>query len=379
MPISRRQFLQASTVLGLGSLASYTLPARAGAAENLILGGGRFRQQESEPYRHVLSVVDIDKQSNHLIDTHFFPHGIHQHVFEPHRLALFEKKGPGACEVDLTTGQVTRKIHTDPSRYFYGHGAYSINGEQLLCTESYLDSKRGIIAIRDSKTMDSLGEFPTYGSEPHECKLIDKGKTLVVTNAGSRAENDAPSVTYIDMASQQLLEKVPLSNPKIGSGHLGIGEDGSLVVVSPSRTEPTADQLGGVSIRPRGETMESIEYPTELVSQLKGEALSVAIYQEGDIAGVTHPSADKVTFWSTTNRKHVATLELPQPRGIALTRNNDFFIISYDAVKPKIVRVPVTSLNTKSAIVIDNTFISGSHIYNWSRGLTELGYPGPLV
>ncbi len=377
MPFTRRQLLKFSGLSASASLLSYTPLSIAlksgegsGIQQNLMLGGGRFKESKDGEFRQVLSIVDIDSGITMMVDLNFYPHGIHVHPDHPQRLALFEKKGPGACELDLFKREVIRYLETDKSRYFYGHGSYSTDGSLLYCTESYLDSFKGIIAIRDSKTMDYLGEFPTYGLEPHECKLIDDGKVMVVTNSGGVASGDKPSVTYIDVQSEKLIEKVELTNEQLGSGHFAIGEDGSLVVVSPARMGLEETNPGGVSIRPAGKEIESIAAPQELTSQLMGEALSVVIHEGYKIAAVTHPEANRVTFWSMEDRRLLSVMELPQPRGVSLTMDNRYFVISYDS-RPKMMKVDAGVLQKAEAQIIDNTYLSGSHIYNWSRELRE--------
>lgn len=351
--------------------------------ENLILGGGRYRDLDTGRIAHVFSIVDLDTKSVSLIDLDFLPHGIHAHPEKPHLLAVFEKKGPNAALIDLENRRVVRKIETAPSRFFYGHGAYSVDGKLLFSTETYLDDLAGILAVRDADTHDFLGEFPSYGLEPHECKLIDRGRTLVVTNGGGSldeddAVDDAPNVAYIDVASRKLLERVRLTNTRINTGHSAVGRDGALVVVSAPRSGLENTEAGGVSIRPRNEAMQTIREPTAITSRMQGEALSVAIQEATGIAAVTHPDGGMVTFWSTSDRSLLHSIDLPHPRGVTLTRDEGFFIVSYGQ-ETSLLRIGVDDLRARTESKIPNTYISGSHIYNWSRGLTEILAPRPMT
>lgn len=56
---------------------------------------------------------------------------------------------------------------------------------------------------------------------------------------------DPPSVTYIDVASHRLLDRVPLTDARLDTGHLGIAQDRSLVVVSAPRAGPSTAERGG--------------------------------------------------------------------------------------------------------------------------------------
>jgi len=107
---------------------------------------------------------------------------------------------------------------------------------------------------------------------------------------------------------------------------------------------------------------------------MQGEALSVAVHEESGIAAVTHPDGGMLTFWSTTDRKLRKVLDLPHPRGVALTQDNRFFIVSYGG-EASLLRVAVGGLQRVDESIVPNTLISGSHIYNWSRGLSEILAP----
>jgi hypothetical protein len=295
-------------------------------------------------------------------------------------MALFEKRGPGACEFDLKTQRVIRQIPCRDGHYFYGHGAYTVDGKQLFSTETKLSNLDGFIAIRDTKTLEYLGEFPSYGKEPHECKLIDRGKTLIVTNGGGNFTGEAPSIAYIDVASQKLLEKIELSNKSLNAGHLAVDQAGALIVVSAPRSGLGKEQLGGVSIRPKGQKqkLESIFNPQSVTNKMYGEALSVVIAEKQQMAAVTHPSGNLVTFWSLKDRRLLKTLSLENPRGIELTKNERFFLISYGRTAD-LMKIDLATLSREKSKVFNDTYFTGSHIYNWSRTMQELLSANPFV
>lgn len=340
---------------------------------NIILGGGKFSNPDNQKQiNYALSVVNLTLKTKRLVPLDFLAHGVIVDPNDYFRLIIFEKIGPGACEVDLNAMKMVRKITTSDDKYFYGHGAFTGDGKSLYCTETYLDNKKGIIAIRDAQTMQNMGEFPTYGDNPHECQLIDNGKVMVVTNAGSTiGGNTEPSVTYIDMANQQLIEKVFMTNNRINTGHIGIAKDGSLVVASAPRDGLDKTDTGGVSIRPKDKHMETITSPNEVVKSMTGEALSVIIHNTKNIAAVTHPDGNMVTFWSVSDRRLLNVIKAEKPRGVTLTMDEKTFVVSYGAdTSIMLVDVETLSINPDEKITL--TYLSGSHIYNWSKTLTEI-------
>ena len=162
-----------------------------------------------------------------------------------------------------------------------------------------------------------------------------------------------------------------LTNDRLNTGHIGIAKDGSLVVASAPRDGLDKTELGGVSIRPNGEQMETITTPNETVRSMTGEALSVIIHNARNIAAVTHPDGNMVTFWSVSDRRLLKVIRLERPRGVTLTLDEKTFVISYGA-DTSIMLVDAESLSTKPDENIALTYLSGSHIYNWSKTITEI-------
>ncbi len=375
MPLSRRKFIIrgllafpiVNNVLGITQVF-----AKTGAKQEIILGGGQYIDPKTHKIQHVFSVYNLTNNEKSIINMDFLPHGICLQPNNPLIISIFEKKGPHACEFDLSTLTVSRVIKTDPNRHFYGHGTYSKDGKLLYCTETYLDTRDGIIAVRDAKTLNYLAEFPTYGKEPHECLLTDKGKTLIITNGGGDLEGLAPSITYVDIKTARLIEQVTLTNARINTGHLALGQNNNLIVVSAPRAGLETTDLGGVSIRNKTNALlDSISKPSAIASRMKGEALSVVVYEPTQIAAVTHPSGNMVTFWSLNDHKLLKSMDLQSPRGVTLTTEKNAFVISYSK-NAKMLEVDVNTLQIIDGSQRNTTYITGSHLYNWSAEVKKL-------
>ncbi|HRI53565.1 MAG TPA: DUF1513 domain-containing protein, partial [Pseudomonadota bacterium] len=211
------------------------------AQKGHLLGGGSYIAEGRQ--RFALAVIDLDAAAPmaELIAIPFLAHGIAIDPGDPSRAVLFEKKGPGACLVDLRTRALLRPIETAASRRFYGHGAFSADGALLYATESLVDRDfAGALVVRDAQTFAELGALPTHGVAPHDCQLIDQGRTMVVTNGGGSISDNSngnalPAVCYIDLQSERLLERVELASPQFNTGHLFATAAGDLAVVSAPR------------------------------------------------------------------------------------------------------------------------------------------------
>ncbi|WP_370981555.1 DUF1513 domain-containing protein [Agaribacterium sp. ZY112] len=373
---SRRQLLNRSAYLPLLAVLPSCTKPHVVVKPNILVGGGQFSDPDGKHF--VISTVKYDQLKLNLCPVDFLPHGFHRKPIQKNVMAVFEKKGPGAVIFDIDENKVIHKLSPEKGRFFYGHGAYTADSKELLSTETILDSREGVIGVRDGGDLSYLGEFPSYGQEPHECKLIDSGKTLVVTNGGGPLGGSAPCVTYIDVASQRLLERIELSNKNLNTGHFAISEQGDLVVVSAPRAGLGDKFVGGVSIRKPGGVLETRQEPAVVAGRMYGEALSVAIHDKQGIAVATHPDGDMLTFWSLDDGSLLRLIELDRPRGVTLSVDNSEFIVTYGA-QASVARIPVSSLMLDSSSVLNASYLTGSHVYNWSRAMLELGYPGPLI
>ncbi|MFO0559343.1 MAG: DUF1513 domain-containing protein [Polyangiales bacterium] len=301
----------------------------------VLLGGGGYTLR-GQP-THVLARVDLDHPARGVMSfsMRFLPHGF---AFDPSRssrVAVFEKKGPGACVIDVTTGVIERELASGEGRHFYGHGAFSPDATLLYATESVLtEGGRGELVVRDAKTLEHLGALSTHGFSPHDCVLLDDGKTMVVANGGGAIGvrgSSLPCVTYIEFATGKLLEKIPLPSPTINAGHVAVSKRGDLVIVSAPRDGVEGGDVaqGAVTLRLAKRKPFVIERPRELVARMIGETLSVAIDAESTLALTTHPLGDCVSAWSLADGSSRGVLELPVARGVALTLDGREFVVSH--------------------------------------------------
>jgi uncharacterized protein len=355
MDLSRRQFVYANLALSSAAVSAAQLDDR----QEWILGGGQFAQAQSPgALRRAVSIMSLEARQPRLIDVDFFPHGFAIHPSHKSRVACFQKIGPGAAIIDLVTGQMVDKIAKQGDQLFYGHGVYTLDGKTLLSTERNEQSKRGLIAMRDAKSLAYLGEFPSFGDSPHDCHLIEQGKILVVANGDG-------SVCYIELGTQKLLEKLAIPNPKLNAGHLLVLPQRKLVAVSAPAKGLVETDLGGISVRLSKTAWSSIQEPEALVSQMSGEALSVAASAKSETFAVTHPTANLVSFWSTIDGRALGSLPVQRPRGVETTNDGSKFLLSYGQHAGLMV------IDGKTLSIVNQSkgsaYFSGSHILNWSR------------
>jgi hypothetical protein len=366
MPFTRREFLltvgaaAAAAAVDGGSSPS---PEKQKRPWGTLLGGSKF-QPEGGALQFALVIADLDTHKKRTVPFTFFAHGFAIDPLDPKRVMVFEKKGPGCCEVDLVAGKVTRPVPTGKDRSFYGHGAFSKDGQVVFATESMQDDKRGLISIRDAKTLQVLGEMQSYGAQPHDCQLIDDGKTIAITNGGREEGKGDPSVTFVDVKSQKLLEKVAFLTPRVNAGHLIVTAKRDLVVCSAPRDGLPTTSPGGFSMRVGMGKFETMAEPADVTSKMIGETLSIAVHEPSQVAAATNPDGNLVTFWSLTTRKLVKTMALPAVRGAALTRDNAYFCFG-NGPSGGLSLVSTKSLEADPKWQTQSLGITGSHLFNW--------------
>ncbi|HEY0840253.1 MAG TPA: DUF1513 domain-containing protein [Vulgatibacter sp.] len=361
MEITRRHLL-AGLVAGGASLALErdAFAARPRSARGTILGFGKGIAPDGTPL-FVGAIADLDDRSLGLVDLDFFGHGFARHPTQPDRAIVFEKRGPGCCEIDLKQRRMVRKIPAPPGCSFYGHGTFSKDGETLFVAETELKSYDGRIAILDGKTLEEIGTFPTYGSSPHDCMLVGNGAALAVTNGGSAAVDSPGSVAFVEVKTGKLLEKLPVPDQRLNAGHVAISEKGDVVAISAPRDGLPLEEAGGVSIRPAKGSFATMGQPAAVTKGLRGEALSVAVHDQRRLAAVTHPDANLVTIWDLATAKLVKTLSMPAPRGITATLDGADLVVSHSG--GKLSMVPWRDLEAAAPLPLGQTPFGGSHLY----------------
>jgi hypothetical protein len=334
------------------------------AKKGYVFGGGAYKAVDKTTFMLAIINLDVETPVAEGVSTGFLPHGL---TFDPHdarRAALFEKKGPGACIVDLQTRTVTRALTTAKTRHFYGHGAFSTDGALLYATESQLDHDyAGLLVVRDATTLRELGTLPTFGAAPHDCTLIDGGKTMVVTNGGGPLGKSNPCVAYIDLASEKLLEQVPILSTRYNAGHVALSTLGDLALVSAPREGLSNDELGAVTLRAFGQPPVTISRPHNIVKRMIGETLSVTINEADRTVLATHPLGDCVSVWRLDDASFVELFETYNPRGVAMTLDGEWYLISHTTEKSVCITVLSAATRQPIGIQIEPSFTSGSHLF----------------
>jgi len=298
-----------------------------------------------------------------------YVHGVVPHPDASNIVVTFQKRGPGSSVVDLAAGRVLQQLAPRPGQQFYGHGVFSADGKFLMSTETVVSGDyRGLVGVRDADDYGWLGEFPSYGSAPHDLLLFDGGRTLAITNGGGPISSGTrPCVTYVDVANQRLMERFYLDDEQMNAGHLALSLDNDLVVISSFRDglEKQPNVKGGVSLKAAGGPLETLQEPADVIAGMLGETLSVAIDDSRHSFATTTPQGDMLAFWDLKTGKLKRAERVPQPKGIVLTPDLRHYVVSYTYRGRALMGFwSAETLRRIPELDLLDTYISGSHLFN---------------
>lgn len=315
----------------------------------------------------VVDVLDLDSRSPALarIPLDFPAHWIAQHPHRRRLAAAVEKRGARGAIVDLAEGRRLDTLAPLPDHAFSGHAAWSADGEVLFLVETHTQTGAGALSVRDAGTLVVLGRLSTHGFFPHDCRLAHDGRRLAVTNGGGTAASGCrPSLVLVDPASNELVDRRELDDPRRNAGHLALAADGALAVVSaprdglPERTTP-----GGVAVALADGPLTCLNAPTSAVGALVGEALSVAIHPPSRTVVVTHPHAGLVSFWSL-ERGFQGGLAAPAPRGVAVFGDAQEVVVSC-GVDGRLLLVDPLTRSAQPLHSAPEGVFGGAHLQAW--------------
>jgi uncharacterized protein len=344
-------------------------PAVARRRTGALVGVSRFRDPDTGGERFGLDILDLDagQREPARIPLDFFGHGLAFRPDRPREAVLFGKRGQGGCALDLVARRVVQTIAPMPGHVFYGHAAYASDGRALFVVETDLASRNGAISIRDTTTFATIGALSSYGIAPHDCRLIENGRVLVVTHGGGPIGSPSlPCVTFVDVRTGVLVERHEMRNRNLNAGHVAVAADREFAVVSAPRDGlPALTSLGGVSLRRAGQPWTQLSAPAAVASRLVGESLSLAIHRPSRTVLATHPQGDLITFWSLGSGEFVGSLDLPGPRGVTLTLDERLYAVSYGS-DARLLLIEAQSVRALADRPFEPGAFGGAHLYAWA-------------
>ncbi len=259
------------------------------------------------------------------------PHSMIRSKTQPDVAVIAPRETPLAIAINLRSGQVIKKIELKNGDYFYGHGFFHPDGKSIFLTGATATGK-GFLREFDS-AFNVVGEIDSFGESPHDCALVEDGRTLVVANTawGSRddyALKKSSSLSYIDFKTRKLVDQEKLPLGYVAFQHLQCLNSGDVIVACDDYSKDLL-KTGGSSLlayKKRNEPLRFLECPLQYRIRMAGNTLSVKWDTVSQMVLTTTPGGP-VTVWSLKEMKAVRQdLIGKHPHGVALTPGGDFLV-----------------------------------------------------
>ncbi|KFC62561.1 Hypothetical protein precursor [Devosia sp. LC5] len=320
----RRAFLKAA---GAGFAASL-MPRQVLALERNELVFASSVQTSSGGYGAVLLGERGD-----LIAQIALPDRGHDTTISPEagRGVVFARQpGTFALVFDPSGREAPVTLTSIEGRHFFGHGVFSLDGRLLYATESDFEAAKGVIGIYDATDgYKRVGEFPTYGTGPHEMLLMPDGVTFVIANGGiethpdyGRAELNLdtmdPSVAFVDRRDGHLVGQLRLESGlhQLSIRHMAIDARSRVWFGCQYKGAPSeSPQLVGYATMD-GE-IRLIELPLDTLRDLRNYVGSVAVSADGASVAVSSPEGDLLVAFDAEGGRPVLVETLRNGCGLA--------------------------------------------------------------
>ncbi|WP_296507500.1 DUF1513 domain-containing protein [Rhodoferax sp.] len=155
-------------------------------------------------------------------------------------LVVARRPGEYLARVDTRSGRLLQLHTMESDRYLGGHAVQSPDGRFIFTTESDGDTGQGLIAQRDTHTLEVVREFASGGIGPHALLWANNGELMVANGGiltlpetGRRKRNIPrmePNLSRIGTQSGQIREQFALDDRFLSLRHLAMAPDGTLAV-----------------------------------------------------------------------------------------------------------------------------------------------------
>ncbi|MER8991096.1 DUF1513 domain-containing protein [Mesorhizobium sp. M0678] len=322
--IDRRDFLRAA---GAGFVAAMAPSAWAKTLDADAVFATAFVKRDGSYGAAVLS------EAGKLLHTIDLPDRGHDVTFDPvsKRSVVFARQpGTFAVVFDHTGRGEPRTIASVAGRHFFGHGVFSADGTLLYATENDFDNAAGVVGVYDAHAkFKRIGEFPTYGTGPHELLLLSDGRTIAVANGGIETHPDygraelniatmKPSYVLVDRLTGDLTEKheLPPALHQLSIRHMDADRSGTVWFGCQYRG-PGTDRPPLVGRAPRGKDLQLLDMSQDVLSGFRNYIGSVAANPAAGTIAVSSPEGNSLAVIDAASGRIVATKALVEVCGVA--------------------------------------------------------------
>ena len=240
-------------------------------------------------------------------------HAAAVHHSHAHAIVFARRPGTFAIVIDCTNGSEAAQLRAPTGRHFYGHGAFSADGELLFTTENAYESGEGRLGIWDASAgYIRVGEISSGGVGPHDVILMPDGQTLAVANGGIRTHPATgreklnlpemrPRLSYLRLSDGVQIQTVepPPELRRNSIRHLAVSTDGLVAVAMQWQGSPGDGVPLLASHRIGWDALEFAQADSVQLAAMQGYAGSVAFDATQEHIAITSPRGGRVMAWGS--------------------------------------------------------------------------------
>lgn len=254
-------------------------------------------------------------------------HAAAAHPTRPEAVAFARRPGTFAVVIDCISGAQKAMLTAPSGRHFYGHGAYSLDGNLLFTTENDFEAGQGRIGVWDVRRgYVRYDEWSSGGIGPHDIKRLPESDIFVIANGGIDTHPDTgrtklniatmrPNLSYVSDGSVLETATLPASMHKNSIRHLAVSDDKS--VAFGMQWEGDAHPTALVGVHKRGQAPELMYMPDDALRAMHGYIGSIAVSNDGRYIAATSPRGGQMQVYDARSLRLHATHALTDVCGVA--------------------------------------------------------------
>lgn len=293
-------------------------------------------------------------------------HAAAAHPTKPQSVAFARRPGTFAIVVDCITGKPEAFLQTPDGRHFYGHGAFSADGNWLFTTENDYEAGQGRIGVWDvTAGYKRADEFSSGGVGPHDIKRLPDSDVLVVANGGIDTHPDsgrtmlniptmAPNLTYFSGGVVQEAAELAPELHKNSIRHLAVSSDGQVAFGMQRQGGAAVDGLVGT--HKQGQAPVVLRAPEGEVHRLQAYIGSIAFGADNRTIAATSPRGGCIQLFDAQSGAFTRTVSSPDASGVA-ARGDGFLFTSGEGIMQSLDPAP-EARPVRQPLAWDNHLIS---------------------
>jgi len=263
-------------------------------------------------------------------------HAAAAHPTRPEAVAFARRPGTFAVIIDCLTGVAKAELRAPAGRHFYGHGAFSADGDWLFTTENDYEAGQGRIGVWDVRAgYTRSAEYSSGGVGPHDIKRVPGTDTLVIANGGIDTHPDSgrvklniptmqPNLAYFEAGEVVEIAELDRDLHKNSIRHLAVSSTGQ--VAFGMQWQGGDESVGLVGTHLRGQAARVLDAAPDQLRAMQGYVGSIAFAADDRRIAVTSPRGGIVQTYDADTAALIDVQSVEDASGIV--RGGAGFIVS---------------------------------------------------